>query len=61
MDSFNHRRTVRKSEHWHMHGKHASVLPEVRRQERERKKWKRPMEWFATVQEAFASLRRKGR
>lgn len=56
--TFGYRKTVKKSEHWHRHGKHKPVLDWFLARERDRIHPPRePM--YDSVREAFASVRRR--
>lgn len=52
--TYGYRKTVKKSEHWHRHGKHRPILGWLvqQRREREQQRYKEPL--FASVAEAFA-------
>jgi hypothetical protein len=55
--SFHHRRIVKKSEHWHRHGKHRPILGWLMAWQRSR--IQRPVaQMYATVREAFDAARR---
>lgn len=55
--TYGYRKTVKKSAHWHWHGKHRPILGWLVEQRRtnEVKRWREPM--FETIQEAMAYAR----
>ena len=58
--SLGYRKTVRKSEYWHRHGKHRPVFDWLL--EHDRTRIARPREpMYDSVREAFAATRRKAR